>query len=168
MIIPHTDKDLKSVLMKGAKAGMKTPYYFIKDEEQLIFVVSPGRNGIEFNKTLGYFSNFLSMQTYQCLYGQGVFVIQRNDEMGEAKEFKVVSLNPGRQVLVPAGWGMDIVNTGINFLVVLRNSFLDEKYIDSKPVLKKQGFAYYIVEKKGEISFEQNPNYKIHPQIAAE
>ncbi len=168
MIISHTGKDLKPVLMKGIKSGIKTPYYYIKDGGQLIFVVSPGRNGIEFNKTVGYFSNFLSMQAYQCLYGQGVFLMQRNDEIGEAKEFKIVSLNPGRQVLVPAGWGMGIVNTGINFLVVLRNSFLNEKFIDAKPVLEKQGFAYYIVEKKGEISFEQNPNYKVHPQITTE
>lgn len=168
MVILQTGKDLKPVLMKGVKTGVKTPYYLIKDEGQVIFVVSSGRNGTEFNKTVGYFSNFPNMQTYQCLYGQGVFVIQRNDEFGEAKEFKIVSLNPGRQVLVPAGWGMGIVNTGNTYLVVLRNSDLLEKYIDSTPIIKKQGFAYFIVEKKGEISFEQNPNYKVHPQITTE
>ncbi len=168
MVIAQADKDLKPVLMKGAKASLKTPYYLIKDEGQLIFVVTPGRNGAEYNKTVGYFSNFPGMQTYQCLYGQGIFIIQRNDEMGEAKEFKIVSLNPGRQILVPASWGLNIVNTGNNYLVVLRNSYLDEKYLDSKPILKKEGFAYYVVEKKGEISFEENPNYKIHPQITTE
>lgn len=168
MITAQTSKDLKPVLMKGAKSGVKTPYYLIKDQAQLIFVVSPGRNGAEFNKTAGYFSSFPNMQTYQCLYGQGVFVTQRNDEVGEAKEFQVVSLNPGRQILVPAGWGMCIVNTGNSYLVVLRNSFLNEKNIDSKPIIKKQGFAYFVVEKKGEISFEENPNYQIHPQITTE
>ena len=168
MIIAKTDKDLKPVLMKGARAGVKNPYYLIKSQEQLIFVVSSGRNGSEFNKTVGYFSNFPSMQTYQCLYGQGIFIMQRNDQMGEAKEFKVVSLNPGKQILVPAGWGMCMVNSGVSFLVVLRNSFLDEKYEDLKPIFKKRGFAYYVVEKKGEISLEQNPNYLVHPQITTE
>lgn len=168
MVIAKKKGDLKPVLMKGARGGMKNPYYLIQEENQQIFVVSSGRNGAEFNKILGYFSNFLAMQTYQCLYGQGIFIIQRNDEKGEAKEFKVVSLNPGKQILVPAGWGMCLINTGNSFLVVLRNSSLDEKDTTLKPILEKQGFAYYVVEKKGEISFEQNPNYKVHPQISTE
>lgn len=154
--------------MKGAKVGIKNPYYLIKDNQQLIFVVTPGRNNTEFNKTVGYFSNFPQIATYQCLYGQGIFIMQRNDEGGEAKEFKIVSLNPLKQVLVPAGWGMGLVNTGNNFLVVLRNSFLDEKYEDAKPILEKRGLAFYVVEKKGEISIEENPNYQLHPQITTE
>lgn len=177
MIKSFTSQDLKPVLIKGAKAQLKNPYYLIEDEDQAIFVVSPGRNGTEFNKTVGYFSNFPSMQTYQCLYGSGILLIQRNDfskknsptvYSGEVKEFKVVTLNPGRQVLVPAGWGMCLVNTGNNFLVVLRSSLLDEKYQDAKPILEKQGLAYYVVEKKGEISFQENPNYSFHPQITTE
>ena len=168
MVVSKTQKDLKPVVMRGAKIGIKTPYYLISDNRQVIFVVAPGRNGVEFNKTVGYFSNFPSMQTYQCLYGQGIFVMQRNDEVGEAKEFKVVSLNPGRQVLVPAGWGMCLVNTGNNYLIVLRNSFLDEKNKDSDPIIKKRGFAYFVIEKKGEINFEENPHYQIHPQITTE
>ncbi len=168
MIISKTDKYLKPVLMKGVKAEVKFPYYLIEENDQLIFIVSSGKNGAEFNKTVGYFSNYPGMQTYQCLYGQGIIVMQRNDFAGEAKEFKVTTLNPGRQVSVPAGWGMCIVNTGSNLLVVLRNSFLSEKDIDEKPILEKRGFAYYVVEKKGEISFEPNPNYSLHPQISTE
>ncbi|MEK7616511.1 MAG: glucose-6-phosphate isomerase family protein [Patescibacteria group bacterium] len=168
MVISKTKKDLKPVLMKGVRGAIKTPYYIISDNEQAIIVLSPGKNGIEFNKTLGYFSNFPGLQTYQCLYGKGIFIIQRNDEKGEAKEFKVVSLNPGKQVLLPAGWGMCIVNTGSSFLAVLRIGFLDSALEDLKPILEKQGFAYYIIEKKGEISFEQNPNYSVRPQIATE
>lgn len=167
MIIAQTGINLKPVLMEG-KTQVKNPYYLISDNEQLIFVVSPGRNSAEFNKTVGYFSNYPGMQTYQCLYGRGLLLAQRNDTEGEAKEFKVVTLNPGRVVSVPAFWGMCIVNTGNNYLVVLRNSLLDEKYKNEKPILEKRGFVYYVVEKKGEISFEQNPNYKVHPQITTE
>ena len=168
MVITKTKEDLKPVLMEGVRTAIKDPYYLISDEQQLIFVVVPGKNGSEFNKTVGYFSNFQGMQTYQCLYGRGVIVLQRNDEMGEAKEFKILTLNPGRQILVPAGWGICLVNTDTNLLVVLRVSFLDEKYKDPKPILEKRGFAYYVVEKKGEISFEQNSNYQLHPQITTE
>lgn len=168
MITSKLYKDLKPVLMEDIKKGLKTPYYTISDNGQLIFVVSAGKNGSEFNKTVGYFSNFAGMQIYQALYGQGIIIMQRNEKDGEAKEFKVVTLNPGKQALVPAGWGMCIVNTGANLLVVIRTSFLDEKDTDQKPVLEKKGFAYFVVEKKGEISFEQNPTYRLHPQITIE
>lgn len=175
MIQNYTRKYLKPVLMSGTRAQVKDPYskkssayYLIKDKQQVIFVVSPGKNGVEFNKTVGYFSNFAGVQSFQCLYGQGIFLMQRNDEFGEAKEFKVVTLNPARQVLVPAGWGMCLVNTGINYLVILRVSLLEEGFQEEKAILEKQGFVYYVVEKKGEISFEENPNYSLHPQIATE
>lgn len=146
---------------------LETSYYLIKDGEQVIFVVSAGKNGSEFNKTIGYFSNFPGMQSFICLYGQGILVMQRNDGV-EAKEFKVVTLNPGKHAVVPAGWGMCLVNTGSNFLIVLRNNLLEEEYENPKPILEKQGFAYYVVEKKGEISFELNSNYRVHPQITTE
>jgi len=94
--------------------------------------------------------------------------MQRNDEAGEAKEFKVVSLSAGRVVSVPASWAMCIINTGSNFLVVLRNSAMNEKFFDTNPITKKHGLAYHVVEKKGDIAFEQNPNYRIHPQITTE
>ncbi|OGE64185.1 hypothetical protein A3J13_00995 [Candidatus Daviesbacteria bacterium RIFCSPLOWO2_02_FULL_36_8] len=171
MVTEKTKEDLKQVLMDQTKdpySKKSSAYYVIEDNDQQIFIVAPGKNGSEFNKTVGYFSSYPGMQTYQCLYGQGVFLIQRNDDEGEAKEFKIISLHPGRQVLVPAGWGICIVNSGNTLLVVLRNSLLDEKHKDSEPVLEKHGLAYYIVEKKGEISFDENPNYRLHPQISTE
>jgi len=167
MVIIKTAKDLRPVLMEHSKIQVKTPYYLITDKEQVIFVVSPGRNGAEFNKIIGYLSNFPGMQIYQCLYGSGILLMQRNDESGEAKEFKMVTFSFGKQVVVPVGWAMCLVNTGSGLLVVLR-SVLDEKFQNSKPIIEKKGLAYYVVEKKGEITFEQNPNYNIHPQITTE
>lgn len=155
-------------MMEKAKNGVKIPYYLISDKDQVIFAISPGRNGSEFNKTSGCFNNFPGIQTYHCLYGSGILLMQRNDEFEEAKEFKMVRLGPHRQVNAPAGWFICLVNTGNNFLIVLRNSYLTEKYKIPKPILKKRGFAYYIVEKKGEITFEPNPDYHVHPQITAE
>lgn len=168
MIIKKTSKDLKPVLMEDVKGEIKNPYFLIKDNGQVIFVVSSGCNGVEFNKTEGYFSSYPGVQVYQCLYGQGVLVMQRNDELGEAKEFKVVTLNSGRQVGVPADWAMCLVNVGRSFLVVIGNVDIESKFIDLKPIVQKHGLAYYIVEKKGEVGFEQNPNYHLHPQITTE
>lgn len=168
MIITKAYKDLMPVLMEKAKKGIKTPYYLIIDTDQVIFAISPGRNGSEFNKTSGYFNDFPGVQTYNCLYGSGILLMQRNDEFEEAKEFKMVRLNPHRQVNVPSGWFVCLVNTGGNFLIVLRNSALSEKYKIPESILGKRGFAYYVVEKKGEITFEPNPNYRVHPQIMEE
>ncbi|GEM_PF-1889170 len=168
MVIAQEPVDLKPVLMDPSGKKVKTPYYSIEESGQVIFVVSAGRNGLEFNKTIGYLSTYPSMQTYLCLYGSGILLMQRNDEFGEAKEFKMVILNPLKQVSVPVGWAMCLVNTGNKLLVVLRNSVLDSKYQDAKSIIEKKGLAYYVVEKKGEIAFEQNPSYRVHPQISAE
>ena len=169
MIVTKKSKDLMDVYMDPkARPLVKHPYSLITAENQVIFIIASGQNGIEYNKTEGYFSNFEGVSIYQCLYGQGILLMQRNDEVGEAKEFKVVTLNAGRQVGVPVGWAMCIVNIGKTFLVVVGNLDINSKYIDSKPVFEKQGLAYYVVEKKGEIGFKQNPNYENHPQITTE
>lgn len=167
MVITKTAEDLKPVLMDQAGQKIKIPYYLIEDKGQVIFAIASGHNGVEFNKTVGYSSSFPGMQTYHSLYGSGILLMQRNDEFGEAKEFKMIMLSAGKHASVPVGWAMCLVNTGSSLLVVLR-SVLDEKYQNSKPIIDKKGLAYYIIEKKGEIVFEQNSNYKIHPQISTE
>lgn len=168
MVITKTYQDIKPVLMKLGGKRVKEPYYIIDANQQSIFIVSPGQNGEEYNKTEGFLSNFNGVLIFVCLYGQGILLMQRNEENGEAKEFKLVTLNPGRQVLVPAGWAMCLINIGKNLLVVLGNIDINSKYLDSKPIVDKGGLAYFVVEKKGEVSIEQNPNYSIHPQITTE
>lgn len=176
MVITKTYQDLKPVLMQLGKnergssnrSKVKEPYYVIDADKQSIFVISPGQNGVEYNKTEGFLSKFNGVHTFVCLYGQGILLMQRNDEREEAKEFKLVTLNPGRQVLVPAGWAMCLINIGKNILVVLGNIDINSKYLDSKPILNKGGLAYFVVEKKGEIGFERNSNYSVHPQITTE
>lgn len=168
MVITKTFKDLKPVLLDPKSKGIKEPFYIIAGKEQVIFVVSPGVNGVEFNKTTGHFYKYQGVQVYTVSFGQGVLLMQRNDELGEAKEFKFVNLHPGRQIAVPSGYATCLVNTGKNFLIVVRNSVLTDKLLDEGPVIKKQGLAYYVIDKKGDIALERNPNYKVHPQITTE
>ena len=112
-------------------------------------------------------SNNLGVNVYQCLYGQGILLMQRNDEAGEAKEFKVATLSQSKQVEVPAGLVICIINVGRNFLVV-HGPLIENEELESKTIIERHGLAYYVVEKKGEIAFEQNPNYSVHPQISTE
>lgn len=168
MIVTKTLSELRDVLMEPKSRGVKEPYFVIKGQGQNITVLSVGKHGSEFNKTYGHFHNYQGIEIYNCLYGQGILVMQRNDELGEPKEFKVVALHPGKQVEIPAGFGHSLINVGKSFLVVLDNAPDERSAHDYEPVREKRGFAYYVVEKKGEIGFEQNPNYKVHPQITTD
>lgn len=168
MIFTKTRKELENFLMEPKASGVKEAYFVIVSEDQCIYVVNPGKNGVEFNKTEGYFREDDSIGIYQCLYGQGILILQRNDEVGEAKEFKVITLLSGRQAVIPAGFGHTLINIGKGLLVVLDSAPFDLKTQRKNSLEEKKGFAYYIVEKKGEIAFEENPNYTVHPQISSE
>ena len=167
MIETRTRAELKDVLMDPKASGVGEPYFVIRGEEgQNITILSPGLNGSEFNKTYGHFHNFLGAEAYRVVYGQGVLIIQRNSEDGEAKEVKVVSLHSGMTVEIPVGFGHCLVNVGKTYLVVIDNSPHDENAHNFQPVKEKRGLAYYVVDKRGEVGFDPNPNYKIHPQIS--
>ena len=168
MVITKKYQDIRPVLMEASKNHIREPYYVIKSNNQIIYVVSSGLNGLEFNKTEGFFSNYPGILIYQCLFGQGILLTQRNDETGEAKEFKLTTLSPGKQIGLPSGWAFCLVNIGKNLLVVLGNKDLGAKEMDSKPIFDKVGLAYYVVEKRGEIAFEANPNYLVQPQITTD
>lgn len=167
MVVATTRQELKDVLMDVKAPGVKEPYFTISGEGgQNILIITPGVNGIEFNKTYGHFHTFQEVEIYHVVYGQGVLIMQRNDEMGEAKEIRVVGIRPGATVEIPFGYGHAIANVGKNYLVVIDNSPLGVKGNDTKDIRNKHGLAYYIIDKKGEVGFEQNPNYHIHPQIS--
>lgn len=168
MIISKTHKELEKFLMEPRASGIKETYFVIESEDQCIYVVNPGKNGVEFNKTEGYFREDDSVGIYQCLYGQGILIMQRNDESGEAKEFRVITLLAGRQFVIPASYGYALVNIGKGLLVILDNSPYNPKVQKQGALMEKRGFTYYIVEKKGEVAFEENPSYTVHPQISSE
>lgn len=167
MLTAITRKDLKDVLMDFKAPGVKEPYFIIQGEGgQNITVITPGTNGVEFNKTFGHFHELQEVEIYNVVYGQGVLLMQRNDEGGEAKEVRIVGLRPGSVVEVPAGYGHIIVNVGKNYLVVIDNAPSGYKGNNIETIRSKHGLAYFVVDKKGEVGFEPNPNYHLHPQIS--
>lgn len=167
MIQARTRGEMKDVLMESTAPGVKEPYFVIQGEgEQNITILSPGLNGREFNKTYGHFHNYQETEIYHVVYGQGVLIMQRNDEEGEAKEFKIVSLRSGINIEIPAGYGHALVNVGKTYLVVIDNASNKTDAHNFEPIKKRHGFSYYVVDKKGEIGFEQNHHYKLHPQIS--
>lgn len=166
MITSLTRQELKAVLMDPKSPGVKDPYFTIKGEaEQNIIIVTPGKNGNEFNKTYGCFHSFQGVEIYHVVYGQGVLLMQRNNEEGEAKEIRVTGLRSGTTIEVPAGYGHCLINVGKTYLVVINNSQGGNNK-NHEPVSLRHGFAYYVVDKKGEVGFESNPHYQLHPQIS--
>lgn len=166
MVDTFSTKDLQAVLMDPKASLIKEPYFVIRgDNGENITIISSGKNGIEFNKTIGFFHTFQGVVIYHCLYGQGILLMQRNDSDGEVKEVKVIGLRPGVSAEIPSGYGHCLANIGKNFLIVADNAPQNEKNQSDEYIRRKKGLAYYIVDKKGNISFEENKNYSFHPQI---
>lgn len=167
MIKVVTKEELKPVLMEPKVTGLiKEPYFIIEGEaQQDIVIISPGKNGNEFNKTIGFYHRYPGVHTYHIVYGTGVILMQRNDEEGEPKEVRVASVRSGMNIEVPAGYGHCLVNVGKNYLVAVEESVANKASLTVEPVVKRHGLAYYLIDKKGDVAFEQNPNYRLHPQI---
>lgn len=167
MVTAFTNKDLKEVLLDPKSGLLKQPYFTINSEatEENITLLNSGRNGLEFNKTVGFIYKYPGVLIYRCIYGRGLILVQKNDELGEAKEIKVSSIRPGVEVEVPSGYANAIINTGRTFLAVIDNSPKEDKYKDFETIRVKHGLVYYVVDKKSDIAFEKNPNYLFHPQI---
>lgn len=167
MLTAINRQEMKDVFMDPKAPGVKEPYFVISGEGgQNITIITPGTNGSEFNKTYGHYHTFQEVEIYHVVYGQGVLLMQRNDEEGEVKEVRIVGLRPGSTIEVPSGYGHTIANIGKNYLVVIDNSPATPKSKTSDLIKEKHGLVYYIVDKKGEVGFEPNPNYRLHPQIA--
>ncbi len=167
MIVTVTREQLRPYLLEPKAPGLvKEPYFIIKgeDDEQII-ALTPGKNGNEFNKTIGYFHKHQGVISYHITHGQGVILMQRNDSEGESKEVRVVGLRIGTTVEVPAGYGHFLANVGKNYLIAVASGVPSDKLLSTELIDNKRGFAYYLVDKKGDVGFESNHNYKLHPQI---
>lgn len=167
MIAKITHRELEEVMMEPDEQGVDEPYFIIQSKEsgEHLLMISAGKNGVEFNKIYGFFHHYPQVLIYHCLYGQGILLVQKNDDSGEAKEIRIVSLRPGVEAEIPSGYGHTIINVGKNFLVMIDNALVDGEYLDTEAVKRKKGLAYYVIDKKGDIAFEKNPNYSYHPQI---
>ena len=169
MVTETTYQDIKEILSDPDQPRVKIPYYIIDSEEGNVTVLSAGRNGEEYNKTFGLIHTYPGVINLTCLYGQGLLLIQRFNEEGDgAREVKLYSLRPGKNIEIPSGYAHVIINTGKQYLITLDNLLKNNRFINRGPLIGNHGLAYYVIEKKGEISLEKNPNYKYPPEIFME
>lgn len=131
-------------------------------------VVSSGKNGAEYNKTYGLTHTYPGVVTLHCLFGHGVIMTQRYGPEGDVKEVKVHPLRPGATIEIPSSTSYCLVNTGRSLLVTIDNFQNNAKHISTDFLTEHKGMAYYVVERKGEVAFDRNPNYRFHPQLVME
>ncbi|MFA5536382.1 MAG: glucose-6-phosphate isomerase family protein [Bacillota bacterium] len=128
-------------------------------------MVFPGLTANEFYKTPGHFlslkpdSHETYVAIYEVLWGEGLFLLQKNNRSGEAEEARVISAKKGDKVFIPPSYGLVLINIGQDKLVTsgLVNVKADFIY---EPFIQKQGAAYYyIVNENQKPDFIKNPRY---------
>lgn len=169
MIDQKTYTELKPVLMDPTEPKVKDPYLVIPNSSDgNLTVVSSGKNGSEYNKTYGLTHTYPGVVTLHCLFGHGVIMTQRYGPEGDVKEVKVHALRPGTTVEIPSSTSYSLTNTGRGLLVTIDNFQNNAKHISTEFITEHKGLAYYVVERKGEVAFDKNPNYRFHPQLVME
>lgn len=175
-------KDAVDVLYeKTTENGEKPLYYmyrgvsFKKDLEVFkknnirydITVILPGKIGKEYIKTVGHFHPLKQNSTetyteyYEVIDGDAIYLLQKNNEKGEAIEVVAVKAKKGEKVYIPSGYGHITINPGGKPLVMAN---IVESNFSSiyEPFKKKHGAAYYYIEeaenKRGGV-FIKNKNY---------
>jgi glucose-6-phosphate isomerase len=102
-----------------------------------VTILKPGDVGGEYHMTKGhYHEDELAGETYHCLRGSGMIVMQTKDGMT-----REVEMLPGSIVYIPLGWAHRTVNIGDEDLILLAiypdSAGHDYETIKSKPFQKR-------------------------------
>ncbi|TSA45249.1 hypothetical protein D4R51_02180 [bacterium] len=173
---PH--EKMKEVLMDPRGIGPAIHYYMIRggSEQKNVTVWEPGTISGEYIKTYGHYHIGDLSETYWIAYGQGVALLQKlaEDENGETisdvvEEFRAIPVKAGQEVFMPKKFGHLLANTGETYFVTIDDSPVDFEerdptsfpgHADYTLVQEMRGFAYYVVERDGQVALKKNPLYK--------
>lgn len=137
-----------------------------------ITVLLPGfMGGQEFIKTVGHFhpkkpgQDITYPEYYEVLYGEALYLFQKNTPDGDVEEVFVVTAKQGDKVYINPNYGHVTINPGSKHLV-MANLVASNFSSDYAPIEHKKGAAYfYIKNNLGELEFVPNPNYKNSPSL---
>lgn len=174
----RTHEKMKEVLMDPEGIGPAVHYYMIRggSQQKNVTVWEPGTISGEYIKTYGHYHVGDLSETYWIVYGRGVALLQKlaEDEDGEmisdvVEEFRAIPVKVGQEVFMPKKFGHLLVNTGETYFVTIDDSPVDFEerdptsfpgHADYTLVQKMRGFAYYVVERDGQVALKRNPLYK--------
>ncbi len=137
-----------------------------------ITILLPGfMGGQEFIKTVGHFhplkpgQDITYPEYYEVLYGEALYLCQKNTPDGDVEETFIVTAKQGDKVYIDPGLGHVTINPGSQHLV-MANLVADNFQSDYAPIEHKKGPAwFYIKNNLGELEFVPNPNYKNAPSL---
>lgn len=174
----RTHEKMKEVIMDPEGIGPAIHYHMVRggSEQKNVTVWEPGTISGEYIKTYGHYHIGDLSETYWITFGQGVALLQKlaEDENGEmisdvVEEFRAIPVKAGQEVFMPKKFGHLLVNIGETYFVTLDDSPVDFEerdpasfpgHADYTLVQKMRGFAYYVVERDGQVSLKRNPLYK--------
>lgn len=173
---------MKEVLMHPEARGPEIHYFMIRGgkDKTNITVWETGTVGGEYIKTYGHYHVGQIDETYWVINGEGIVLLQMrranadgNPIDDEIESFYAIKVKSGDSVFIPSGMGHLVVNIGKVWLVTVDDSPVNFEEVDPvslpghadyEPVKKMHGFAYYLVEEKGQPTLVKNPNYKVIPE----
>lgn len=128
-----------------------------------LLLLRSGRLGREFVKTWGHTASCEEGEScpevYGVLHGHGLFLVQQLAEQPAAHgDVRWIEAQPAQKVIVPADYGVVIVNLGLGPLVLSR-LVAAEAWPIHRLYDEMQGAAYYVVEQEGEVVAEANTHY---------
>ena len=155
--------------------GPAIHYYMIRGgtAKRNITIWETGTVGGEYIKTYGHYHLGNLDETYECIAGEGIALLQKMVVENGAtvsdriEEFRAVRIKAGDSVYMPPGYGHLVVNIGKQWLVTSDNSPVagpDDSasmpgHADYEVVKQMQGFAFYVVERDGVPALVKNPRY---------
>lgn len=179
----RTLEDAKYVLLDHAnidEAEANRPLYYMyrgvcKQEHLNLFkknylrydltVILPGTIGREFIKTIGHFhplkvdNSDTYPEYYEVLYGEALYILQKNSRSGDVEEIQAVEAKANDKVFIPPGYGHVTVNPGDTPLVMA--NLVETNFASIyEPFKGKMGAAYYYIQgENGKGDFLRNEHY---------
>lgn len=150
--------DMKDVWAETSVAS-DLVYAVFRGKESNVTVLLPGKVGKEFYKTHGHYHLHGEEESYTVLYGSGLLIIQKElSDNDSGLDFKAIELSEGKGFVVPAGYGHALINPTDDILITedKESSFAGHNY---EPIKKMRGFAKYVVEEDGKVTYIDNVHY---------
>lgn len=120
-------------------------------------VITAGRYGREYPKLFGHFHSDQTPETFHVASGEGILVLQKNDEV------LLVTAQAGMEINLPGDFGHTWVNASSLPLIFYDDRRIAHTPADYEPVEKTGGLAYYLIEENGQPKAIPNPHYQNPP-----
>lgn len=164
--------EIKEVLQDATASG-PDPVYWVFSQTcpkwENLTILSPGRFGNEFSKTLGHYHGSHHIETYHKVLGEGILILQKKHVDNNVwvpeivDEVLLIRVREDDEVKITPEYGHSWSNIGALPLILFDNWKDSHTPSDYAMIKKLKGLAYYLVEENGQPQVIPNPNYQNLP-----